>query len=243
VGILTNRKLRRAAVAGLVMATSAALAQTAVLKPVANQAAFDRLEQTPAVSGGAIAGVMLIGKPGDKRNFLWLRCFGACAGRFQVQAKSADTRWQGMGTVDSGGVPLKPGMWVRVPLPMSADPAVTQIRNGLKDELIAVLARPVAANNTGIGQSRLLVGWSDRADVPPSGDTVQVSVAAGQMSVSAKLGKAPQLTCQHVSDPEPRGFTHVCRVPLSAIEQLKPPRILIEKNDNGSIQQTGVPLG
>lgn len=50
-GILTNRKLRRAAVAGLVMATSAALAQTAVLKPVANQAAFDRLEQTPAVSG------------------------------------------------------------------------------------------------------------------------------------------------------------------------------------------------
>ncbi len=240
---LSSGKGQNLAALGLLLSASASLSQTPmVLKPVDGQAAFDRLEQTPAVSGGAIAGVMLIGPAHGKRNYLWLRCLGTCSGRFQIQAKSADAGWKGMTVVNGGTTPLPSRVWVRVALPMSADPAIAGIRNGLPDESIAVIARPVDAANVGIGQTRLLAGWSERPETPPKGDMVQISLTARQL-VSARVGKGQTLPCQRIAERQPRGFTHVCRLPLSLVEQQVPPRILIEKDEGGSIQQNPVPLG
>jgi hypothetical protein len=159
-----------------------------------------------------------------------------------VQAKSADASWQGMGVVDGGPTPLPRNAWIRVAMPMSIDPKVADVRNGLADESLAVLARPVDRNNVGVGQTRLLAGWSERADRPPEGDSVQVSLTARQL-VSARVGAGTPIACRRIAERLPRGFTHICRVPLSALERLDRPGIMVEKDEGGSVQQAPVPLG
>ncbi len=234
----------RGYMSGLVLlAGVGAAAQPAmVLRPVPGQGAFDRLEQTPAVSGAGIAGVMLVGEARPKRRQLWLRCFSACSGRFEITARSADSRWRGMAVVDGGQAALPPRQWVRVDLPLAADPATAAIRENLADDAITVLARPVGAGGIGSGSTRLLAGWSESATVPPAGDMVQLSLTARQM-VSARLGRGAPIACQPVAERQPRAFNHVCRVPLADIEKMARPGVMLERDEGGSIQPNPVPLG